>query len=250
MRGRTMLVAPAGPDVAVGRSSALRVAAVLIALVLALAAGVFIGMSSGGSGGAAAGGAPAEDSVDVGFSRDMRDHHAQAVEMSVLVREVTDDEKVRQLALDIMLTQQQQLGQMFGWLAAWGLPQAGAGEVMAWMSSDNSASSGDDMASMDHGSIDSGSGSGSEETPRMPGMATDRELGQLSSATGLRAERIYLQLMIPHHEAGVAMAEYAVELVTEPQVERLARSIVASQTSELSVLRSMLAARGGPVSTL
>ena len=55
--------------------------------------------------------AVAQDSVDVGFSRDMQDHHAQAVEMSVMVREATDDPQVRTLALDIMLTQQQQLGQ-------------------------------------------------------------------------------------------------------------------------------------------
>ena len=89
----------------------------------------------------------------------------------------------------------------------------------------------------------------SGETPRMPGMATDEQLRALAEATGPRAERIYLQLMIPHHEAGVDMAEYTLGRDTEPYIEELAESIVASQTSELKVLRSMLEARGGPEST-
>ena len=231
------------------RSPAVWVAVALIAFAVALAAGVFIGMVSDHGDDAASVGAPAGDSVDVGFTRDMRDHHAQAVEMSVLVREATDDQQVRQLALDIMLTQQQQLGQMFGWLAAWGQPQAGSGEAMTWMTSDPSTNAGDEMAGMEHQATDDGPTAMSEDEPRMPGMATDDQLRELAEATGTRAERIYLQLMIPHHEAGVAMAEYALGRVTEPYVEGLAESIVASQTAELEVLRSMLEARGGPLSS-
>lgn len=81
-------------------------------------------------------------------------------------------------------------------------------------------------------------------------MATEEQLRALEQAEGRRAERIYLQLMIPHHEAGVAMARYAVENATQPHVERLAQSIMDSQTAELKVLRSMLEARGGPLPDL
>ena len=56
--------------------------------------------------------------------------------------------------------------------------------------------------------------------------------------------------MIPHHRAGVQMAEYAVRYARQPQVRRLAQSIVDSQTAEIAVLREMLAARGGPVAGL
>lgn len=52
----------------------------------------------------------------VGFARDMAAHHAQAVEMAVLVRDRTNDPTMRQLALDILLTQQAQIGQIRGWL--------------------------------------------------------------------------------------------------------------------------------------
>lgn len=240
--------APASTEAALAEAQRARVspgwvAGALIAVAAALAGGVFVGIASHNSDDTAASRAPvAEDSVDVGFSRDMRDHHAQAVEMSVMVREATDDAQVRTLALDILLTQQQQLGQMFGWLAAWGYPQAGSGEAMTWMAEE-------DMAAMDHGTTSHSGGSTGEsaEEPRMPGMANEEQLGALEQADGRRAERIYLQLMIPHHEAGVEMAEYAVENATQPQVERLAQSIVDSQSAELQVLQSMLEARGGPV---
>jgi uncharacterized protein (DUF305 family) len=227
------------------------VAAALIAVAVALAAGVFIGIASHGnddtgtaaaSPGAAQEGAVAEDSVDVGFSRDMQDHHAQAVDMSVTVREATDDPQVRTLALDILLTQQQQAGQMFGWLTAWGYPQSSGGELMAWMSDA-------DMGGTDHGTHGE-EATDSSGSVSMPGMATSEQLRALERAQGVRAERIYLQLMLPHHRDGVSMAEYAVENATQPQVQRLAQSIVDSQTAELTVLQSMLEARGGPLRDL
>ena len=53
--------------------------------------------------------------------------------------------------------------------------------------------------------------------------------------------------MIPHHEAGVEMADYAVENASTEQVRRLAESISVAQQSELTVLNDLLDERGGPV---
>ena len=215
--------------------------AVVLGVVAALALGVVIGTAAGEGGDSAATAAPG--AVDVGFSRDMRDHHAQAVEMSVLVRDATRDRELRTLALDIMLTQQQQMGQMYGWLSSWGQPQTSTDAPMTWLSGSDTAGSADDgMAGMQHDSPN-----GPAEAVLMPGMATEAQLRQLDRASGRRAERLFLQLMIPHHEAGVDMARYAVERASEPYVRRLAQSIVNSQSSELDVLQSMLAARGGPL---
>ena len=63
--------------------------------------------------------------ADAGFARDMQTHHAQAVEMAFLVRDRTDDAEVRTVAYDIITSQQQQAGQMYGWLVQWGLDQTG-----------------------------------------------------------------------------------------------------------------------------
>lgn len=58
--------------------------AVLLAVGLVVAGGV--GYVLGGSASP-----PAGDSVEAGFARDMQVHHAQAVEMSLIVREKSTD---------------------------------------------------------------------------------------------------------------------------------------------------------------
>ena len=69
----------------------------------------------------------------------MQTHHAQAVEMAFLVRDRTDDEDLRTVAYDIITSQQQQAGQMYGWLVQWGLPQTGSRPPMAWVDGEHAA---------------------------------------------------------------------------------------------------------------
>lgn len=59
---------------------------------------------------------PGDASADAGFARDMATHHAQAVEMAMIVHSRTDDPEVATLAMDIALTQQSQIGIMRTWL--------------------------------------------------------------------------------------------------------------------------------------
>ena len=68
---------------------------------------------------------PGEGSAEVTFARDMAAHHLQAVEMAFIIRERSEAEDLRRLALDIFTSQQVQVGQMQGWLAAWGQPLSG-----------------------------------------------------------------------------------------------------------------------------
>ena len=70
---------------------------------------------------------PGDDSAEAGFARDMQQHHAQAVDMAMTVRDLTDDPATRTLAYDITTTQRQQIGQMYGWLVSWGDSQARTG---------------------------------------------------------------------------------------------------------------------------
>jgi uncharacterized protein (DUF305 family) len=177
---------------------------------------------------------PADTSVDAGFARDMQAHHAQAVELSRIVRDRTDDEEVRQLALDIMLTQNGQAGQMSGWLATWGLSQTSDRPVMAWAGEEHQ-----------HAPAPDEDGDAPQGLAAMPGWVSSEDLARLDAAQGVEAERLYLELMIPHHEGGVEMAEIAVEEAQGRQVRALAESIVRSQTAEITVLRSMLDERGG-----
>lgn len=236
---------PAGRDPLVTALAAFAAVALAAAVVM----GVLYVRSATSSSAASS---PSDTSVEAGFARDMQAHHRQAVTMSLLVLERTDDASVRTLASDIMLTQQAQAGQMAGWLDLWGLPQTGSQPVMAWMEHDDAGTrsghdghSAGDTAGMEGMDDDGGASDVVTGVAAMPGMASAEDLARLQAASGTDAERLYLQLMIPHHEAGVEMAEAALTETDDPTVDRLAASIEASQTSELAVLRTLLAERQG-----
>lgn len=195
--------------------------------------------------------APATDSADAGFARDMAVHHQQAVEMSFIVRDRTQDEEVRRFAYDIANTQANQRGMLLGWLDLWELPKVAAAgqEPMAWMAAHGGRSGGDghDMAGMDGmGDMTAGSGSGftAHDGALMPGMATRTELDRLRKADGKEAEILYLQLMTDHHKGGIAMARGCAALCTVKAERRLAKGMVEAQQSELDAMAQMLAARG------
>jgi uncharacterized protein (DUF305 family) len=100
----------------------------------------------------------------------------------------------------------------------WGLSPTGSEPAMAWM--------------------------GHPTEGRMHGMASAGEIERLTEASPEEADRLFLQLMIPHHEAAVPMAEAALEQSDNPEVERLAEAIIASQTGEIKVMEAMLRERG------
>ena len=63
-------------------------------------------------------------------------------------------------------------------------------------------------------------------------------------ATGTDVDVMFLQLMLRHHEGGLAMMEYAQTHAQSPAVINLAKSMVATQTSESTLMKQMLAAKG------
>lgn len=180
-------------------------------------------------------GEPGNTSAEAGFLRDMQVHHEQAVQMSMLVRDRTDDEAVRLMAYDIALAQSQQAGQMYGWLVEWGLPQASPEPNMTWMT----------RPALD-GSAHEHEGAASAHNPGdpMPGLATFDEIQQLKALSGEEAERLYLELMIEHHRGGVEMAEAVLARSNYDSVVRLAEGMVAVQDSEIEVMQQMLEALG------
>ena len=170
---------------------------------------------------------PSGDSPEAGFARDMATHHAQAVEMSFVVRDKSVDEALRTLAYDVIVTQSTQRGVFLGWLQEWGLPQASPMPRMAWMPG--------------HAHIAQGGGGG---ISLMHGMASDDELRRLRAAQGSDAEILFLQLMIRHHEGGVIMARAVEGLSRRADVLGIARSIDSGQRVEIIAMTEMLAKRG------
>ena len=179
---------------------------------------------------------PSTTSAEAGFARDMRTHHTQAVDMSMIVRDETDDPEIRLLAYDIAMTQQSQAGQMLGWLADWNLTTTSTEPEMTWMM--RPPLTGTDAHQ--HGET-----SAHTAGDPMPGLATPEQMARLKTLTGVAAERFYLELMIAHHKGGVEMAEAALDRSRERVVVQLATGIVKSQTAEIELMESLLAQREG-----
>jgi uncharacterized protein (DUF305 family) len=148
------------------------------------------------------------DDVDVGFLRDMADHHEQAVRMALLVLAKDDVSPiVRSFATDVVASQRYELGVIDGHLDfERGAPDR---EVMGWMDAPTTLA-------------------------EMPGMATQASLDSLASATGSDADALFLELMIEHHRGGLHMAEFAEEHGDDEDVRELAERIVFSQTQEIA----------------
>jgi uncharacterized protein (DUF305 family) len=165
---------------------------------------------------------PGSTSAEAGFARDMQVHHLQGVEMSLIVRDRTDDPDMRRMAYDMATTQGHQAGQLYGWLAAWGLRQLGSQPPMTWM-----GHTGHGMGAL------------------MPGMAAPEQVAELAAASGVEAERVFLRLMIAHHRGALEMSEAVLERSQHPVVVAFARGVLASQQSETDLMTTMLEERAG-----
>ena len=202
------------------------IAAAVIVAVLLGAGGFLVGRltASGIS-------TPSSESAAAGFLRDMQVHHAQAVDMAMTIRDISDDPDLRRLAYDIALGQSNQAGQMYGLLDSWGLSQASPHPPMTWMSQPV---------------IDGSDGGAHEMTSPdgvMPGMATSAQLDELRAATGVEAEKLFLTLMIAHHQGGLDMARGVLARTTVPQVVALANGIIITQQADIDAMTAMLEAR-------
>ncbi|NUR83174.1 MAG: DUF305 domain-containing protein [Nonomuraea sp.] len=189
----------------------------IVCAVLVLAAAAFLLFGRPGT--------PGDSSPEAGFARDMATHHAQAVDMSFIIRDKGPAKEIRNLAYDIITTQSNQRGMFQGWLQQWGLTQATDQRPMAW------------MAGHGHGATPTTPGA-------MPGMASPQELAKLRELQGTQAEVLFLQLMIRHHEGGVDMAEGLLKLSKRDEVVNMAQKIVQGQSGEIKMMTELLKQRG------
>ena len=77
----------------------------------------------------------------------------------------------------------------------------------------------------------------------MPGMMSAEDMQKLMDASGADFDRMWLQMMIAHHQGGVEMAEAVLARSDHPQVRALAEGMVQLQQKELDYMAELLAAR-------
>ena len=164
---------------------------------------------------------PRGDSVDAGFLRDMVVHHEQAVTLAMIVLPRATVPAVRDMARDIITSQQQEAGLMTGWLQQWGLPASTTARPMAWMAHPPTSAAGAD--------------------PPMPGMATRRDVARLAVTRGQAADVMFCRLMLPHHLGALHMIDEEVQRGRRPEVIALAQQMRTAQQREIGLLNRLLA---------
>lgn len=149
---------------------------------------------------------------DVTFAQGMVPHHAQAIDMAKLVPSRSINPKVLDLAKKVEAAQDPEIKKMNEWLAAWGAPTSTAG--------------------MDHGS-----GHGS-----MPGMMSMEDMGKLGQAKGAEFDKMWLDMMIKHHEGAIEMAKTELQKGSNADAKKLAQEIIDAQQKEITEMQGLLKA--------
>jgi len=147
------------------------------------------------------------NAADVSYAQMMIVHHAQALEMTALVPGRSASASVKALAERISAAQKPEIAVMRSWLTSYKKPQNPQGHA-------------------GHAA--------------MPGMATDAQLAALRAAKGAAFDRLFLTLMITHHEGAITMATDVKSQGNNIQAEEMADDVVAQQTSEIGRMRAML----------
>jgi len=83
-----------------------------------------------------------------------------------------------------------------------------------------------------------------DATHMMPGMLSAEQLAQLDAARGAAFDRLFLSLMIQHHQGAITMVNqlFAASGGEEEPVYKMATSVFADQTTEIERMQRMLAA--------
>lgn len=200
------------------RRTAVTATAGMAALVLTACGGGGHDMGSMGSDSSPS--APASASAeagehndaDVDFATEMIQHHRQAVEMAELAADRASSQEVKDLATKIKGEQDPEIKTMSGWLTSWGE------EVPA----DMSGMEGHDMSS------------------DMPGMMSGEDMDKLEKASGAEFDKMFLDMMVQHHEGAIEMAETEKSDGKYGPATKLADTVITAQTAEIEQMNKML----------
>jgi uncharacterized protein (DUF305 family) len=168
-------------------------------------------------------GAQPHNQADVAFAQQMVQHHQQAIQMSdIILSKQGIDPRVVDLANQIKAAQGSEIQQMQGWLTQWGQQVPPSRSMMPNTSV-------------------TPSGSMTPGASMMPGMVSDQEMTALQNAEGAEASKLFLTMMIHHHQGAITMAQTEVKSGQNPPAVALAHSIITSQQQQITTMQNVLA---------
>jgi uncharacterized protein (DUF305 family) len=148
--------------------------------------------------------------ADATFASQMILHHQQALQMTSMASRKATTAEVKKLSAAITTAQQAEIKTMSGWLTGWGKPVPTPD------------------AHDDH------------NMTKMPGMMTEAEMSDLGNAEGSLFDRMWVQMMIEHHQGAVVMAKTEQTTGKNPAAVALAKQIETDQNREIATLRRLL----------
>lgn len=154
---------------------------------------------------------PADADYDLRFIDAMIPHHEGAVVMAKDLAQKTKRPELQKLAKDVIDAQVQEIAQMQQWRKNW-YPKA-PNTPVAW------------HAEMNH--------SMAMSLDQMKSMRMDMDLGKADAEYDLR----FMQAMVPHHQAAVVMAQDMAQKTKRPELQKLAKEIIASQQTEIDQMQ-------------
>ncbi len=162
------------------------------------------GMMGGGMSGGMMGRTNLSDPYDLRFLDEMIVHHEMAIGMVRMMISQSNHSELRGLGQRIITGQQQQIDQMTAWRQQWypNAPPLSGG---------------------------------------MMGNGTTSMMGR-GMMRGDFADRMFLEMMIPHHQRAIDMGNDALTNAQHPELKGLAKDIIAAQTAEITEMRSDLKA--------
>lgn len=148
--------------------------------------------------------------ADKKFVKDMIVHHQQAVYMTGLAPDRGSSRDVKELASRISDVQKPEIDMLNRWLSQHSIPTVAPNAPHA------------------------------HDGGAMPGMATTAQLDELKNAKGEAFDRLFLQLMITHHEGALTMADEVRKAGSDVRVQEMADDITAEQADEIRRMRGWL----------
>jgi uncharacterized protein (DUF305 family) len=155
---------------------------------------------------------PADADYDLRFIDSMIPHHQGAIVMAKEVLQKSKRPELQKLAKEIIAAQTKEITQMTVWRKEW-YPKA-SNEPMMWHASAKH------MMAM---------------TPEhKQGMMMSMDLG----AADPEFDQRFIDAMIPHHQGAVVMAKDLLQKSKRPELQKLAKDIIAAQQAEIQQMQS------------
>jgi len=141
----------------------------------------------------------------------MSAHHSQGITMAEFADTQARSPRVKALAARIREAQAREVDRIAAWLMDWGAK----GATMP-----------------PHGHAD--------EAPEGPGMMSLEEMDKLGRASQREFDRLFLSMMIRHHEGAVQLAREEAARGASAEARRVAQNIGTTQTGEIREMKQLL----------